>query len=75
MAFDIKALKLHEMSVQDRRDLIEQIWDSLPEQVTANEVPDWNLVELKKRYEKAKADPRQGKPWREVLESLKKTCL
>jgi len=63
------------MSVQERLDLIEQIWDSLPEQLAANEIPDWHLVELKKRYEKAKANPGQGKPWREVLDSLAKNRI
>jgi len=63
------------MSVQERLDLIEQIWDSLPEQLAANEIPDWHLVELKKRYEKAKANPGQGKPWREALDSLAKNRI
>jgi hypothetical protein len=29
--------------VRDRLDLIEQIWDSLPDQVEPQDVPDWHV--------------------------------
>ena len=51
----------------DRLALIEQIWDSLPEHVNPDEVPQWHLVELAKRRAEADASPRAGQPWREAL--------
>jgi hypothetical protein len=35
----IKELGIDRLTVQERLDLIEQIWDSLPEAVAADEVP------------------------------------
>jgi putative addiction module component (TIGR02574 family) len=70
MAVDIKALGIDRLSVTERLELIEQIWDSLPEQVAPEEVPDWHLAELAKRRAQAEAEPGIGKPWREVLGHL-----
>jgi putative addiction module component (TIGR02574 family) len=55
------------LSVRERLDLIEQIWDSLPEQVNAEEVPAWHIAELVKRRAQADSAPVEGKPWREAL--------
>ena len=51
----------------DKLELIELIWDSLPEHVTPEEVPQWHLAELAKRRAEADASPGVGKPWREAL--------
>jgi putative addiction module component (TIGR02574 family) len=67
MPVTIEALGIDRLSVRERLDLIEQIWDSLPEQVSTDEVPAWHLAELAKRRAKADASPRVGKPWRESL--------
>jgi hypothetical protein len=50
--------------------LIEQIWNSLPEQVAPPEVPEWHLAELARRRAQAETQPGLGKPWREVLDRL-----
>lgn len=67
MPVSIEALGIDRLSVRDRLDLIEQIWDSLPEQVSPDEVPEWHLAELAKRRAEAQASPNVGKPWREAL--------
>ena len=67
MPVTLEALGIDRLSVRDRLDLIEQIWDSLPEQVSPDEVPEWHLAELAKRRAEADASPRAGKPWREAL--------
>jgi putative addiction module component (TIGR02574 family) len=67
MSVTIESLGIDRLSVRERLDLIEQIWDSLPEQVSPDEVPDWHLAELAKRRAEADASPRAGKPWREAL--------
>jgi putative addiction module component (TIGR02574 family) len=68
MSATIEALGIDRLSVRERLDLIEQIWDSLPEAVEPGEVPEWHLAELARRRAEADARPGEGRPWREVLE-------
>lgn len=72
MSVSIESLGIDRLSVNERLVLIEQIWDSLPEQVTPEEVPGWHLAELAKRRAAATAQPGVGKPWREVLDRIGK---
>jgi putative addiction module component (TIGR02574 family) len=67
MPVNIEALGIDRLSVPERLELIEQIWDSLPDDVNPEEVPPWHLAELAKRRANADTSPRQGKPWREAL--------
>jgi putative addiction module component (TIGR02574 family) len=67
MPLRIEELGIDRLSVRERLELIELIWDSLPEQVNPEEVPAWHLAELAKRRAEADASPREGKPWREAL--------
>ena len=67
MSVSIRSLGIDQLSVRERLDLIEQIWDSLPEQVSQEDVPAWHLAELAKRRTDADAAPAQGKPWRDAL--------
>jgi putative addiction module component (TIGR02574 family) len=67
MSMTIQALGIDRLSVRERLDLIEQIWDSLPDTVAPGEVPEWHLAELARRRAEADARPGEGRPWREVL--------
>lgn len=67
MPVRIETLGIDQLSVRDRLELIEQIWDSLPEHLNPDEVPAWHLAELAKRRAEAEASPGAGKPWREAL--------
>jgi putative addiction module component (TIGR02574 family) len=67
MSVSIESLGIDRLSVRDRLELIEQIWDSLPEHVNPDEVPAWHLAELARRRAEAEALPGAGKPWREAL--------
>jgi putative addiction module component (TIGR02574 family) len=67
MSVSIEALGIDRLSVRDRLELIEQIWDSLPQHLNPDEVPAWHLAELAKRRAEADANPGAGKPWREAL--------
>ncbi len=66
----IKVMGIDKLSVTERLELIEQIWDSLPESVEAHDMPAWHLQEVAKRYEHAKAHLGEGKPWIEVMKEL-----
>jgi putative addiction module component (TIGR02574 family) len=70
MPLSIEALGIDRLSVGERLDLIEQIWNSLPEQVAPEDIPEWHLAELARRRAQAVAQPGLGKPWREVLGPL-----
>jgi putative addiction module component (TIGR02574 family) len=67
MSISIKKLGIDQLSVRERLDLIEQIWDSLPTEVSSDEVPEWHLAELARRRAEAEAAPGVGKPWRQAL--------
>jgi putative addiction module component (TIGR02574 family) len=73
MATQLEALGLDKLTVQQRLELIETLWDSLPEQLDPNDVPDWHLAELAKRRAATISNPGVGKPWREVLDRLEAT--
>ena len=70
MTLPFDALAIERLSVRDRLELIEQIWNSLPEQVELQDIPPWHLAELADRRVRAEREPGVGKPWREVLERL-----
>ena len=67
MPVSVEDLGIDRLSVKERLELIEQIWDSLPQEVNPDEEPAWHLVELAKRRAEADAAPGAGKPWREAL--------
>ena len=70
MSVTIESLGIDRLSVRERLELIEQIWDSLPDSVEPQEVPDWHLAELAKRRADAEAHPGEGRPWREVMQGI-----
>jgi putative addiction module component (TIGR02574 family) len=70
MSVSVEAFGIDRLSVGERLELIDQIWDSLPAHVDVADVPLWHLAELAKRRADAEANPGVGKPWREVLDQL-----
>jgi putative addiction module component (TIGR02574 family) len=70
MPFNFEASGIAQRSVRERLDLIERIWDSLPDTVAPDEAPEWHLAELARRRAEAAAQPGIGRPWREVLGPL-----
>jgi putative addiction module component (TIGR02574 family) len=71
MAVTIKELGIDRLSVRERLDLIEQIWDSLPEAVAPDEVPEWHKEVLAKRLAEAESSNGVGVPWREALAAIR----
>lgn len=71
MTVTINELGIDRLSVRERLDLIEQIWDSLPEAVDPDEVPEWHKEVLAKRLAEAEAKPGVGVPWREALAAIR----
>lgn len=71
MNITLEQFGIDQLSIAERLELIEKIWDSLPEQVAPAEVPEWHLAILAQRRAQAEAQPGVGKPWREVLAQFK----
>ena len=67
MPAHIETLGIDQLTVSDRLELIDQIWESLPEHLNPYELPAWHLLELAKRRAEAEASPNIGTPWREAL--------
>ncbi len=70
MAVSIEALGIVQMSIRDRLDLVDQILNSLPEEVDPDEIPEWHFAEVMKRRNEAELTPGLGTPWREALEGI-----
>jgi hypothetical protein len=70
MSLDVASLGLDQLSVGERLELIEIIWDSLPDSVSPDEVPLEHLAVLQMRRAMAQTQPGIGKPWRQVLDEL-----
>lgn len=70
MAMNVESFGIDRLSVEERLQLIDAIWDSLPEHLDPNDVPAWHLAELANRRAEADTRPGLGKNWRQVLDEL-----
>ena len=70
MAISIEQFGIDQLSVGERLELIEQIWNTLPEQVSPESLPDWHLAEIISRRKTLDTNPVEGKPWRDALRAV-----
>jgi putative addiction module component (TIGR02574 family) len=70
MSVNIEAFGINQLTVAERLELIEQIWDTLPESISPGDIPEWHLAELARRQ--ANPGPIVEQPWREVLASIER---
>ena len=59
------------LTVQQRIELIGELWDGIPDSIDALPVPDWHREELDRRLSAADADPDAAVPWDEVKRRLR----
>jgi len=59
------------LSVEQRLELIGELWDSIPNSLDDLPVPEWHRTELKRRLAAAEADPDAAIPWAEVKKRLR----
>jgi putative addiction module component (TIGR02574 family) len=71
MTLTLRDLGLDQLSVPERLNLIEQLWDSLPEAVAPDVVPQWHKEVLAERLTEAEANPGGGVLWREALAAIR----
>jgi putative addiction module component (TIGR02574 family) len=66
----LSASKIIEIPIDQRIQLVEDIWDSIAEVPQSVKVPDWHKNELEKRLENYHANPEEESPWAEVKERI-----
>ena len=66
------ARELSQLSVAQRLELMNEIWASLGSEAKSIPMPEWHVVEIKRRLEAFAADGNPGRPAEEVLAELKR---
>lgn len=66
----ISAVDIAEMPLDERIQLVEDIWDTIAELPETVEIPEWHKAELEKRLENYHATPGEGSPWGELKGKL-----
>jgi putative addiction module component (TIGR02574 family) len=59
------------LSVEQRLELIGELWDSIPDSADELPVPDWHREELERRLAAADAEPDAAIPWEQVKKRLR----
>ena len=59
------------LSVEQRLELISELWDSIPDSLDTLPVPEWHREELDWRLAAADANPDAAIPWEEVKRRLR----
>jgi putative addiction module component (TIGR02574 family) len=59
------------LTIQQRIELIGQLWDGIPDSIEALPVPDWHREEINRRLASAETDPDAAIPWEEVKRQLR----
>ena len=61
-----------EMSVEDKIEYVQALWDRIAADESQVPVPDWHREALQERLADYHANPNQGRPWEEVEADLLK---
>jgi putative addiction module component (TIGR02574 family) len=61
-----------EMSVEDKIEYVQALWDRIAANESQVPVPDWHREVLHERLADYQANPDQGRPWEEVEADLLK---
>jgi putative addiction module component (TIGR02574 family) len=69
MHMTLEQFGIDRLDPQQRLELIDLIWDSIPDDV-AFSPPEWHIEELERRIAAADANPDSGEPWEVVRERL-----
>lgn len=66
----ISASRIVEIPIDERIQLVEDIWDSIAEVPESVIVPEWHKKELDKRLERFHANPGTASPWKDIKEKI-----
>lgn len=59
------------LTVEQRLELIGELWDSIPDSLDELPLPEWHREELERRLAAADADPSAAVPWEQVKRRLR----
>ncbi len=59
-------LGLDQLSIEERLEIAEAIWDSVVRDVEASPLPEWQRAELERRMADSVANPDAVRPWADV---------
>ena len=59
------------LTVEQRLELIGELWDGIPDTPDALPIPEWHQEVLRQRLAAADADPKAAIPWEEVERQLR----
>ncbi len=62
--------ELETLSVPEKIQIVEDLWDSIAKSGTAVPIPEWQKEELARRKEKYLQNPESALPWSEVKKSI-----
>lgn len=63
---------LKQLSVEERLELIEVVWESLEDEATDVPVPDWHKSVIDERLDALEAGTSVGAPLKEVMDRLRR---
>ena len=72
VASDPKLPDLSKLSVAERLELMDKIWESLSSTPDAIPLPDWHVAEVRRRAADFAADGDPGRPIEEVVADIKR---
>jgi len=72
MASEPKAPDFAQLSVAERLDLMDRIWESLASMADSLPLPEWHLAEIERRLATFAEDGNRGRPVDEVFAELKR---
>jgi putative addiction module component (TIGR02574 family) len=67
----LKSFGIDQLSVAQRILLVEEIWDSIPDEADAMPLTDAQKHDLQRRLAAYEADPKAGSSWEEVKTRLR----
>jgi putative addiction module component (TIGR02574 family) len=59
------------LTVEQRLELIGELWDSIPDSLNELPIPEWHREELERRLAAADANPDVSIPWEEIKRRLR----
>ena len=75
MSPSLKTLDLERLSLDERLQLMEVLWNSIASAVDEMEIPESHKVELERRIAAHEADSTAGSSWEEVKQRLRQRKL
>ncbi len=66
----LKSLGIDRLSVEERLELVEDLWDSIAEEDAATSLTDAQRAELDRRLAEYAANPNDVVPWEEIRASI-----